>query len=323
MKQEKRNPNFISILMPTYNVKAYVQEAVESIINQSYSNFELIIVDDCSTDGTYELLQELSKKDSRIRLYRNDKNRKICQTLNRALSYSKGGLIGRMDGDDISKPDRFWKLKEYLDQHPEVSLVGSDLIGIDENGKEFNKKIYPHSPKAIKAANRWISSVPHFWLARYEVYKSLNGYREVPYVEDYDFLLRGEIKGFQYANIDEALYQIRLRLGNTASTNGLRQRKAVEYIQALHKKEKRLKVDCFRYEDYCKAIEVNDKENKQYLKASKKLNMAIRKKDQPIKMIGIIAEAMMQDSYILEYILDTGRVRIIILLEHIFKGITR
>ena len=83
----------VSVLMPTYNVAQYIECAVKSIIHQTYSNFELIIVDDCSSDGTYEILKQLAKEDQRVILAQNEKNSKICITLNKAWALSKGNFI--------------------------------------------------------------------------------------------------------------------------------------------------------------------------------------------------------------------------------------
>lgn len=320
MQKEKiENSDLISILMPTYNVEKFVEEAVRSILYQTYKNFELIIVDDCSTDKTFEILERLAEEDDRIRLYRNDVNSKICKTLNKAYSYAKGAYIGRMDGDDVSEPERFELLKQYLEENANIDLVGSNLISIDENGVEFSRKRYPRLPRTIQWGNRFISSVSHIWLARYEVYETLAGYREVPFVEDYDFLLRGELKGFMYANIDAYVYRCRIRTGNTGSTNGLRQRKAVEYIQALHAKEKRLGCDCFCYEDYCEAIKVSEEENKQYINAAKKLNDAIQSKKQPIRLIVTTMSAMFKNRYVAKYIINAARFRCLIAIEKVMK----
>ena len=192
----------ISILMPTYNVEKFVEEAVRSILCQTYKKFELIVVDDCSTDMTFEILQRLASEDERIKLFRNEVNSKICKTLNKALKYARGKYIGRMDGDDISTPDRFRVLKNFMDEHPDVALVGSNMITIDEDGREISRKRYVQTNRYIQWGNYYQPCVAHIWLAKREIYDSLHGYREVPYVEDWDFLLRGQNKGFCYANVD-------------------------------------------------------------------------------------------------------------------------
>lgn len=308
--------SLISILMPTYNVKNYVYEAVQSVIRQTYSNFELIIVDDCSTDGTYEILQNLAKEDYRIKLYRNSSNLKICKTLNKALSKAKGLYIGRMDGDDISEANRFELLKKYLDENPLIMLVGSSLISIDETGKKIGDKKYPILPKSIKTVNCFGSSVPHFWLARREIYDSLKGYREIPYAEDYDFLLRGENKGYKYANISECVYSCRIRKGNTVSSNGVQQKKAVEYVKKLNRLERRKKIDMFSEEEYQKAISSTEKEVLSYSTAAQYLNNAIHNKSNKIVMISNICRAFCADQYMRKYLFFAAEFRIVKEIEN-------
>ena len=224
----------ISVLMPTYNVAPFVEEAVRSILLQTYQNFELIIVDDCSTDDTFAILQQLAKEDRRIILDRNERNSKICVTLNRAWSMAKGNYIARMDGDDVSTPERLSVLLSFLNDHPEVDLVGSQVISIQENGNVISEKQYLRTPEFIKRGNKYGPAIVHIWMARRKVYEALNGYRNIPFAEDYDFLLRGETRGFKYANVEEFLYKVRIRSGNTGSANGLRQRKAKDFVYKIN-----------------------------------------------------------------------------------------
>jgi glycosyltransferase involved in cell wall biosynthesis len=97
-----QNLPLISVIIPTYNVENYIIDSVNSIINQTYKNIEIIIVDDNSNDNTFKILNSLKELDSRIKLYKNNKNLKIVNTLNFAISVSSGEYIARMDGDDIS-----------------------------------------------------------------------------------------------------------------------------------------------------------------------------------------------------------------------------
>ena len=305
--------NLISVLMPVYNVERYIDEAVTSILNQTYTELELVIVDDCSTDATYTHLQKLAQTDDRIKLLRNDVNLKICKTLNKAYAISTGQYIARMDGDDISLPCRLEILKEYLDTHPTISLVGSQLISIDEYGKILSCKRYPCSSSAITKGNQHISSVPHFWLARREIYERLTGYREIPYAEDYDFLLRGEILGYRYGNSDQFLYKCRLRAGNTVSANGLKQRKTVAFVKKLHK------VDIannfvFSATNYQESLNYTQREQKKFLEASQYLNAAVTSTSIVKKAKWSIAAAI-SSPYIREYLLEALYFRILILTE--------
>lgn len=306
----------ISILMPTYNVEKFVEKAVISIINQTYKNFELIIVDDCSTDRTYEILEKLAMGNNRIKLFRNDTNSKICKTLNKAFYYARGKYIGRMDGDDISTPERFEILKRFLDEHSDISLVGSNMITIDETGKEISRKQYIKTNKYIKFGNKYQPCVAHIWLARREVYDALKGYRDVPYVEDWDFLLRGQNRGFNYANVDKFIYKCRLRNGNTGTTNGLQQRKAGKYILNLNINEKKGK-NKFNKSEYFNAIRYSKKEQEEYVKALQDLNIAIHSKDNKYKLILYTVRSIVESKYIARYILESIMVRMIFKIERI------
>ena len=305
--------NKISILMPVYNVEKYVDEAIESILNQTYKNFELIIVDDCSKDETYQHIKRYAEIDERIKIYKNEENLKICKTLNKALSKASGKYIARMDGDDISMPNRLEVLMKYLINHPDISLVGSYLTGIDENGKEFNHKRYPVSDKYIKMSNKYISSIPHFWLTYKSVYDQLDGYRDIPYAEDYDLLLRGEFLGLKYANVDEYLYLYRLRQGNTVSANGLVQRKTVEYVQKLHKCES-ANVNMFNFEEYNKNIYCSAEEKEKYSKSAVVLNEAVHSSNIIRKAI-LLLKSCIKSKYVFKYILTAIYMRIVLFKE--------
>lgn len=122
----------ISVIMPVYNCEAYIKDAVDSILNQTFQNFELIIIDDASTDATVSIIKKY--KDQRIQLKEKPKNSGYTTSLNYGLSIAKGEYIARMDGDDISLPERFLKQISFLDNNQDVILCGSllSIIGTDE-----------------------------------------------------------------------------------------------------------------------------------------------------------------------------------------------
>lgn len=124
----------VSVLMPVYNIELYLREAMDSILQQTFTNFEFIIVNDGSTDGTEEIV--LSYKDDRIRYYKNEKNSGVIYTLDRAMNLSKAKYLARMDGDDISLPDRLQKQYDYL-QKNNCDVVASCVQLIDKNGKNI------------------------------------------------------------------------------------------------------------------------------------------------------------------------------------------
>lgn len=247
----------ISVLIPTYNVEKYIEEAIISICQQTYSNIEMVVVDDCSTDSTYDKIYKLAAQDQRIKLYRNTENKKIAYTLNRAFSLSNGDYIVRMDGDDISLPEKIKLQFDYLIKNPDVSLVGSNVYSIDEDGKVLNKILTPTTWKQVQALLLRYSPVLHIWMCHRSVYIKLNGYRELSGSEDYDFLLRMHSLGFKFLNIAEYTYKVRLRNGNTQSTNGLKQVLIAKYVRKLYKERVKYKVDSFSFENFEKETKPN------------------------------------------------------------------
>ena len=131
----------VSVIMSNYNTpESYLREAIESVLNQTYADFELIIIDDCSTDNSLEIIREY--KDERIVVLENKENMGITKSLNRGLSVARGEFVARMDADDICFPKRFEKQVQFLKENPGyiVCGAGAELIG-DWQGKYTNKVI--------------------------------------------------------------------------------------------------------------------------------------------------------------------------------------
>lgn len=133
----------ISVVMPTYNCKKYVSQAIDSILNQTYQNFEFIIVDGHSTDGTELILNDYSLKDKRVKIIK-DERKGIGAALKLGCSMAKGDYIARMDSDDIALPQRFEKEIEILRKNKELVLVSSSAIYIDERG-DFMGYSFPYT----------------------------------------------------------------------------------------------------------------------------------------------------------------------------------
>lgn len=276
------NQKLVSVLIPTYNVEKFIDQAIYSIINQTYKNLEIIIVDDSSKDSTYQKLEKLQKKDKRIRLFKNGKNLKICKTLNRAFNYSRGQYIVRMDGDDICELDRIEKQVKYLEENKEIHLVGMSVKGIDEENREISKNKYCKNFNILKQMLKYGTPVLHIWAARREVYESLQGYREIPYVEDYDFLLRMLTSGYKFTNLEDYYgYSVRFREGNTVTSNGIEQIKAFEYAKKLYLERINNKVneDSFSEEEFYKYIQITEKEKRKYNKSIELFKKYLYEKD--------------------------------------------
>lgn len=248
---------FVSILIPVYNVEKWIVESIESLLKQDFENFEIIIVDDCSNDKTFELVTKLSNKDKRIKVLQNDKNRRIVDTLNIGLKYCRGDYILRHDGDDIALPNRIYtQLKRLLNEG--LDIVGTQMIPIDTDGNVIgNASKLPLDQKSIVKYARFCSPVTHIWICKREVYDCLKGYRDVPYAEDYDFILRALDYGFKCGNTKEALMMIRHRSGNTSDIASLFQRKGHLYALDLHKERKDKLNDSFNVLKSRKLLKTN------------------------------------------------------------------
>lgn len=254
----------VSVIMPTYNVEQFVAEAIESILNQSYSNIEFVIVDDCSTDNTYKICEEYAQKDSRIKLLRNEKNSKIEFSLNRALENCTGKYVIRMDGDDISDKFRIEIMKNYLDSHEDIKLVGTSAITININNEEIGRTIFLSDFSMIKKTCLLKTPVVHIWMTYKYVYDELNGYRKLFATEDYDFILRLITSGYKCSNISDYFgYKIRVnRVGNSSNTYGVKKLKSRWYTANLYKERIKGKFDSYSEEKcskYIKTFKITEK----------------------------------------------------------------
>ena len=157
----------VTVLMPTYNVAPYVKEAVESVLRQSYADFELLVIDDCSTDGTLDVVRNID--DSRIRIEKNESNLGLADNLNRGLSLIHTEYVARMDGDDIAEPDWLEKEVAVLDNHPEIGICGG---GFERFGAVSTVVRLPEQPEEIMANMLFECSiiVPTFRMSLYHDY---------------------------------------------------------------------------------------------------------------------------------------------------------
>ena len=164
----------VSIIMGVYNGAHTLSQAIDSIIAQTYTKWELIACDDCSTDETSKILFDYAKKDSRIIVIRNEKNCGLAASLNHCLEYAQGTYIARMDCDDLSVETRLEKQVAYLESHPEFDLVATYMQAFDESGKKnvIESKQYPTKfdlPKGAPFAHATI-------MMRTAAMKQLDGY---------------------------------------------------------------------------------------------------------------------------------------------------
>lgn len=140
----------LSVLMPVFNSEQFVAEAINSILNQSFKDFEFLILDDASTDKSSEIIKEYATRDSCIKAFQNEKNLGVVESRNKLINLSKGKYIAWIDSDDIAFENRFEEQIKFLEKHPEIGMVGAYPIIIDENGKEIGKWLFETDPQKLK-----------------------------------------------------------------------------------------------------------------------------------------------------------------------------
>lgn len=206
-----RHPR-ISVIMPVQNCGQWLELAVSSILNQSFEDFELLIIDDNSFDGSIESLPN----DNRIKVFRHT-GTGIVSSLNAGLVHADGEFIARMDGDDLSAPHRFASQLRYAEEHPHIGIIGG-LVEIfsEDNDIQRGNREYQYWLNSVITAediNREIfveSPLVHpSTLIRKTVFKKIGLYRDLSWPEDYDLWLRAWLEGIQIAKVNEYIFHWR------------------------------------------------------------------------------------------------------------------
>ena len=214
----------VSIVMSAYNCEPFLEQALESIINQSYQEFELILFDDASTDSTKTIVQNFALNDTRIIAVFNDINKGLTANLNKAISLSKGAYIARMDADDIALPSRIEKQVKFLDDHQEIDLVGSTAFDINEYGEEIQLRKSPKLHDDIIALLPKANPITHSTVMfRKKSFASIGYYNEsYRTTQDYEMWFRAAGKGLKFHNLQEILLKYRI-------DNNYHKRKSLKY----------------------------------------------------------------------------------------------
>lgn len=232
----------VSVLMPAFNVECYISEAIASVLSQTYDNFELIVIDDGSSDGTLSIAESHARKDGRIKVVSHS-NEGMGASLNRALDLVNNQWIIRMDADDIMVPNRIERQVDFVRQNPSVSVAGTFVYYVDEDGRVFGK-----SPRSQLTSSAHVEELvrrnklrgktdlealptvrfPHFMLyhpsiiMRKSVIKEVGGYRpEFWPAEDFDLWNRIIERGYSVLIQPEYLLKYR-RHGSSGSIDGAR-----------------------------------------------------------------------------------------------------
>lgn len=197
--------------MGIYNCAPTLQESVESIVNQTYCDWELIMCDDCSTDDTLALAMELKNKyPEQIQVLQNDSNKGLNYTLNKCFSAARGKYLARQDGDDISFPQRLEKQIDFIKHYTEYSIVSSAMVHFDENGDWGVSKLkeYPDKYDFIRGTP-FCHAASLFTREAFEAVKGYSVSDRLLRVEDYDLWSKMYALGLKGANLMEPLYKMR------------------------------------------------------------------------------------------------------------------
>lgn len=232
MPNVKATPK-VSVIMSVFNGEQHLKASIESIFNQTFANFEFIIINDGSTDATVKIIK--SYNDARIKIINNGENIGLTKSLNKALKVAHGEYIARQDADDISMPNRLEQQLKYLESHPQVALLGTGISVVDEQGKEIEKRIMQPNPRAsLQKGNRIVHGSAMF---RKSVIEELGGYNEtLKYAQDYELWLR-IAKKHEVRNLTSPLYMLRMHKGSILSQKAEEQQMCAVLAQKLARGE--------------------------------------------------------------------------------------
>jgi glycosyltransferase involved in cell wall biosynthesis len=244
---ENKHPA-VSVILPVYNGEKFLRPAIESILNQTFGDFELILINDGSSDGTEKIIQEFS--DSRIVYLNNGENLGLSRSYNRAINIARGAYIARMDADDISEPKRFERQVSFLKRHPHVDIVGSSVTFIDEKGNKRGMRLRQEDHTLIKFSSLFSTPLMHpAIIGKASLFKSHHYNENLHNSEDYELWSRLLFEtDTHFANIREPLLQYRTFPNSFTQTLNLDKRtvsahntiKNIGHYIVLTEREKRL-----------------------------------------------------------------------------------
>ena len=226
----------VSVIMSVFNEQRYLSKSIESLLQQTFKDFEFIIVDDASTDASFGIMQGYASKDGRIILIKNPVNQGLASSLNNALSAVKGEFIARMDADDTSVKNRLEVQLEFLGKNPGIALAGSSIELIDPDGNIIARSDAVDNPAILKKLIFYKNICPHpTWMFRKGILKDLKGYRSLPAAQDYDFLMRLYSAGYEISNINIPLLHYRVHERKISFDGSLTQIKLSRYLRKLYR----------------------------------------------------------------------------------------
>ena len=228
----------ISLIMSVYNGEDYLSEAIESVLNQTFKEFELIVINDCSTDSTSQILDKYEKLDNRVKVHTNEVNLRLPSSLNKAISYAQGKYIARMDADDICLPQRLEKQYHFMEKNPHISLSSCRFMtlknGVVSSGGCGGK----NDTDSIKALLLVTNPILHPGIiAKADVIRELGYDKNFTCTEDMELWTRFIIAGYEVQIMSEYLMIYRLHDKQITETTLQKQHKEVIAIQKKYYSE--------------------------------------------------------------------------------------
>ena len=202
----------ISVIMSVYNAQSFLDKAVKSILNQSYSDFEFLIIDDCSDDDSKKILDLFALKDKRIKIFSNKKNLRLTKNLNKLIEMSTGEFIARMDADDISLSERFNEQIKHFENHPDVDIIGTFSENISNDGTITGERKVPITHEEIVKLLPKLNPLSHpTVMFRTSKLKEIGGYDErFKTSQDFHLWYKAIGNGLKINNIPRILFQYRM-----------------------------------------------------------------------------------------------------------------
>lgn len=226
----------LTIIMPAYNASHYINHTIKAIIDQTFPDWRLIVIDDCSSDDTATIVTNWQMQDARVQLVCNDTNMKVARTMNKGIALIDSEYFARIDADDVPIPSHFEKIIAYLEKNQNVGFCGSQVMTIDENGNFRRKWNYETDVEWVKISS--VFACPFLQSAvimRTDVIRSIGGYREdMELVEDYELWLRA-LREHDGANIPDYTMQYRIHSSNMSETNKSAILKKLEVVYREYK----------------------------------------------------------------------------------------
>lgn len=281
-------PEF-SVIIPLYNKTNYVEKTIESVLRQSFEDYEIIVVDDCSTDDGFSKVGKFD--DSRIKLFRHARNKGLSATRNTAISNAKGSIIALLDADDIWKPEHLENIFILKNKYAKATIYGTNWI--QKIGNTFLEPIrnIPSEPEHLFIDDFWNASLyeplvcPSSLAFKKEVINRIGGFDELIQVgEDTDFLIRTNLKyGFAYHNTASCIYTVFSE--NQITTGNLGTKKLPDFNSFEEQNPKNFQLKRFLdIQRYTYALKYKEEESKEFSKICRQINLKNLNKKQRFLM---------------------------------------